>query len=117
MPYKDKVKIAAMNKLYREKNWAKIAARRKAHHQRYPWRCAERVARSSCKNQPPRDIIKCRRVYKEVRLLNEAAGCQKWNVDHIIPKSENGPHHEHNLQILTAKDNNLKGDFWRDNIL
>lgn len=31
-----------------------------------------------------------------------------YHVDHIIPLSKNGPHHEDNLQILTAHQNQTK---------
>ena len=45
--------------------------------------------------------------YKEAVRLSEKTGIPH-EVDHIIPISKGGKHHENNLQILTAIENRKK---------
>ena len=50
--------------------------------------------------------------YKKCRILNDLAGYEKWNVDHIIPKSKGGLHHEDNLGVMLKEHNMIKGDYY-----
>ncbi len=117
MPYKNPEDRAAYMRRYWKKNWVARNQGKQRYGQKYPWIAQERAAQNRCENRPARDKQKCRRIYQEVVLLNRAAGWRKWNVDHIIPKSKGGPHHESNLQILTAKANRDKGDYYMDDKL
>ena len=66
--------------------------------------------RSRVKNQLPNDadfdIIKG--IYEECRRLSLETGVPH-EVDHIIPISKGGLHHQDNLQILTMTENRKKG--------
>ena len=42
--------------------------------------------------------------FKVAANLRESTG-KPWHVDHIHPLSEDGPHHEDNLQVLPGKEN------------
>jgi 5-methylcytosine-specific restriction endonuclease McrA len=48
-------------------------------------------------------------IYRECGIITEQTGVPH-QVDHIIPLSKGGKHHPDNLQILTAYDNQSKGD-------
>ena len=50
-----------------------------------------------------------RNYYKRAQRLTRETGAPH-HVDHIIPTSKGGPHLPWNLQILTARENALKGD-------
>jgi 5-methylcytosine-specific restriction endonuclease McrA len=52
------------------------------------------------------DLIK--EIYNEARRLSVESGIPH-EVDHIIPISKGGYHHQDNLQILTAEENRKKG--------
>ena len=58
-------------------------------------------------SQSDKDRIKA--VYAECRRLNREAGCIAYHVDHIHPIAKGGVHHPDNLQILSAKENRIKG--------
>ena len=47
--------------------------------------------------------------YKEAERLTEETGVIH-HVDHIIPISKGGLHHQDNLQVLTKKENLIKGN-------
>lgn len=58
------------------------------------------------------EIIK---IYKICSDMNSRTGKILFHVDHIIPLSKGGLHHEDNLQILWWKDNLKKSDkIWRN---
>jgi len=61
-------------------------------------------------NQTPDDANpeKIMELYKEARELEKSTGI-KYHVDHIIPLSKGGLHHEDNLQVITATENLRKG--------
>ena len=63
-------------------------------------------------NQTPEDADKelIGLKYKLCTQLNRGAGWQAFNVDHIIPLTKGGLHHEDNLQILPAYINRIKSD-------
>ena len=55
---------------------------------------------------------KAKAIYIACAKRNEALGIKGYyQVDHIIPKAAKGLHHHTNLQILTAKQNQIKGTF------
>ena len=54
------------------------------------------------RNQIKEIYLKCREMTKKTGIKHE--------VDHIIPRSKGGLHHQNNLQILTKKENRIKGN-------
>lgn len=52
---------------------------------------------------------KIEKIYLKARNLTVETGI-KHEVDHIVPISKGGKHHENNLQILTQYDNRSKGN-------
>jgi hypothetical protein len=61
-----------------------------------------------------RDESKILEIYSKAVELEKQTG-EKFHVDHIVPLQSKlvcGLHVEHNLQILPALDNILKGNFW-----
>ena len=70
--------------------------------------------RASKKNATPRwaNLDKIKNIYKEADLLNKSSK-EKYDVDHIIPlqgKTVCGLHIHTNLQIITKKENQSKGN-------
>ena len=63
-------------------------------------------------NQTPKDADKelVELKYKLCSQLNRGAGWQAFNVDHTIPLTKGGLHHEDNLQILPAYINRIKSN-------
>jgi hypothetical protein len=61
-------------------------------------------------NQTPVDanMSKILEIYSICALMNEISTNVKWEVDHIIPLSKGGLHHQDNLQILTKEANHKK---------
>jgi 5-methylcytosine-specific restriction endonuclease McrA len=49
------------------------------------------------------------KIYKECRRISQETGIPH-HVDHIVPLSKGGLHHQDNLQILTAEDNLKKSN-------
>ena len=54
---------------------------------------------------PEADMEEINIIYKICSDMNRRAGRVLFHVDHIIPLSKNGLHHQDNLQILYARDN------------
>ena len=61
-------------------------------------------------NDPTTDYNLIAEFYKKAKELNTAAGYIKYQVDHIIPLSRGGKHHQDNLQILLAEENLKKSN-------
>lgn len=55
------------------------------------------------------DQQKIKEIYLEARKITEETGIPH-EVDHIIPISRGGKHHENNLQIITSTENRRKGN-------
>lgn len=53
--------------------------------------------------------LRIQEIYKKAKDLTKLTGTAH-HVDHIIPLSRGGLHHPDNLQILTARENILKGN-------
>tara|TARA_R110000787_G_C13344760_1_gene438539 strand:+ start:43 stop:504 length:462 start_codon:yes stop_codon:yes gene_type:complete len=53
----------------------------------------------------------CRPVYAEARRLTKETGILH-HVDHIKPLNKGGLHCQTNIQVLTATENQVKGDLW-----
>jgi 5-methylcytosine-specific restriction endonuclease McrA len=66
--------------------------------------------RAAVRNQLPEDadLNKIQQIYNECRLMTSETGTP-YEVDHIIPISKGGFHHQDNLQILTKEENRKKG--------
>ncbi len=58
---------------------------------------------------PDADFKKIAEFYEESERLTRETGMSH-HVDHIIPLSKGGLHHEDNLQVLTAEENLKKGN-------
>jgi len=63
------------------------------------------------KNQMPDNVdhLKILNFYKEAELLTKETGIIH-HVDHIIPVSKGGLHHQDNLQVITKIENLKKGN-------
>ena len=66
--------------------------------------------RASRQNQTPddADFDAIKKIYAECKRISEETGIPH-EVDHIIPISKGGNHHQNNLQILTLEENRRKG--------
>jgi len=72
----------------------------------------ESARRANKRNQTTADanIDEILFVYELSSLMNEYGFGIKYEVDHIIPLSKGGLHHQDNLQILTAEANHKKNN-------
>lgn len=76
-----------------------------------PYRNAKSAKRRASKvNQTPddADLKLIQEIYQKCKKISEETGIPH-EVDHIIPISKGGLHHQDNLQIITAKENRMKG--------
>ena len=62
-------------------------------------------------NQMPADVNHAliKKVYEKAERMTKETGIMH-HVDHIIPISKGGLHHEDNLQVLTERENLMKGN-------
>ena len=73
---------------------------------------------------PTTDLDLIEKIYEQRLIMAEENG-EEYHVDHIIPLSKGGAHHQDNLRIITAKENMEKGNkyipelggVWADNDL
>ena len=115
-------------KAYYEANKKKILARntayRKAHMEEH---CATQAKRRALKKQailPTTDFELIKNIYKQREATIKERG-EQYQVDHIIPLTIGGAHHQDNMRVITAKENMEKNDkyipelggVWADNKL
>lgn len=109
-PYRTQEKANAKQRRWRAENYNKWQAQ---------WlrrpkdkACARGAKyRASKRNQTPddADLDDIQAIYTRCQELSEETGIPH-HVDHIHPISKGGLHHQDNLQILTAHDNQVKGN-------
>ena len=124
----NKDKVNAKNKTYREANKDKIRAYIKSHYeankQYYFANAAKRKALKIPALLPTTDNELIKNLYKQRKEMSEKHG-EEYHVDHIIPLSIGGAHHQDNMRVITAKENLKKcdkyipqlGGVWADNDL
>jgi 5-methylcytosine-specific restriction endonuclease McrA len=118
-----KIMKSASNKKYREKNKVSIKSRKQAYYaahpelrraeyqrnkQGYVARAYARLRKIKCLTPLDADKAKLTWFYEEAKRLTIALGI-KHEVDHIIPISKGGLHHQDNLQVLPWLENRAKG--------
>ena len=121
-------KIKAEKKAYREANADKIKARQKV------WRENNLELRNFLEQKrralkipallPTTDDGLIKKLYKQRAEMSKKRG-EEYHVDHIIPLSIGGAHHQDNMRVITAKENLEKrdkyipelGGVWADNDL
>ena len=123
-----KEEISAMNKAYSETHKEEKRVLNKAYHETHREECNARSAkRKALKIQatlPTTDDELIKNLYKLRKFMTEEYG-EQYHVDHIIPLSIGGAHHQDNMRVITAKENLEKkdkyipelGGVWADNDL
>ena len=78
---------------------------------RGPEKRLKQNAISNFKHIMPKDAdrTKIKEIYLKCREITKSTGIPH-QVDHIIPRSKGGLHHQDNLQILTREENRRKGN-------
>lgn len=139
----NKEKIKDHAKAYRKTNPEKIISQRKSHWQKYKdknlarlkiyreshreIRCALQSKRKAAKKEamlPSTDLKVIKKLYEKRAKMSEKYN-ELYHVDHIIPLSVGGAHHQDNMRVITAKQNMEKknkyipelGGVWADNDL
>ena len=124
----NKGKVAARMKAYYEANKEKYFARQKDYKQANKEKNNAHVSKNrALKRQailPTTDNELIKNLYKRRVVMTEENG-ELYHVDHIIPLSIGGAHHQDNLRVITAKENREKhnkyipdlGGLWADNDL
>ena len=124
----NKEKVKDRCKTYREANKDKIRARKKAHYEaNKDWHIARAARRKALKIPallPTTDEELIKKLYKQRADMSKKHG-EQYHVDHIIPLSLGGAHHQDNMRVITAKENLEKkdkyipelGGVWADNDL
>lgn len=110
-----------LGKLWREKNKEKLTKKKAAYYQKHKERdrpkhlVHTRARQLKLKNAIPVFIQDCPKekrdvenIYRLRQIFEKATGI-KYHVDHMWPLSDGGPHWSGNLQIITAKENMIKG--------
>ena len=95
-----------------------------ANKQDYLARVAKRKALKMPALLPTTDNELIKNLYKQRKEMSEKHG-EEYHVDHIIPLSIGGAHHQDNMRVITAKENLEKnnkyipelGGVWADNDL
>ena len=111
----NKEHILARTKNYYYKNLEQIQLRHRIYSKNNPESPAQYNLRNAKRralklNQTPSDadMSEISEFYKESERLTKKTGVAH-HVDHIIPLSKGGLHHQDNLQVLTAEENLKKG--------
>ena len=113
----NKDQIKKQRKKFEEENKEWIKERNKKKHQRLKAKdpakfiaySANRRARKKELYPEDADFKEIEKFYQEAKRLTEVTGIPH-EVDHIIPLSRGGLHHQDNLQILTRRENRMKHD-------
>ena len=124
----NKEKLNAYSRVYHEANKEKLNARSRAYGVNNRDKCnALSAKKRAVKRQamlPSSDLKLIKNLYKQRASMVEKYG-EEYHVDHIIPLSIGGAHHQDNMRIITAKENLKKhdeyipelGGVWADNNL
>ena len=120
----NKEKINAQCKAYNETHKEERKAYREANRDKANARSVKRRALKTRSILPTTDDELIKNLYKQRAVMTEEHG-EPHHVDHIIPLSIGGAHHQDNLRIITAKENMEKNDkyipelggVWADNKL
>ena len=123
MPH-DPEKERAYGKAYREANKDRTKAHYEANKDRYNAYSAKRKALKIPALLPTTDKELIKKLYEQRAEMSEKHG-EQYHVDHIIPLSIGGAHHQDNMRVITAKENLEKNDkyipelggVWADNDL
>jgi len=109
----NKAEIAEYKTKYRQEHKAKIAEYdAKYYQENKDQRGARSTKRRANKlNQTPSNanLNKIAKFYSKAQKLSKQTNI-KYHVDHIIPLSKGGLHHENNLQVITATQNLQKSN-------
>lgn len=92
---KNREKVRAASKKWRQANPEKVELNKRIRHRELL--------------HPNRDRVKIKAIYKLAKAKTGETGME-WVVDHIIPQSRGGWHHELNLQAIPAWFNSEKRD-------
>jgi hypothetical protein len=108
---KRKDRKSETNALHHLKNKDIILERKRKYRKENPdiinAQTAKRRARIKNAITPDTDFEAIKKLYKEAKILKEQTGIPH-EVDHIIPLSKDGLHHQDNLQVLTESENRRK---------
>lgn len=107
--YRTKEKINEKQRLWREKNKDKLKEQRQR--VKLKQREYQQKRRAKVKEQLPSDadLTLIREFYIMAERKTIETGIPH-EVDHIIPISKGGLHHQDNLQVLTRSENRIKGN-------
>lgn len=118
-----KIMKSASDRKYRDQNLESLKVKKQAYYaarpelrraeyqrnkQGYVARAYARLHKIKCLTPPDADKTKLIWFYEEAKRLTMSTGI-KHEVDHIIPVSKGGLHHQDNLQVLPWLENRTKG--------
>jgi hypothetical protein len=124
----NKEKLNARSRAYHEANKEKLNARSRAYGENNRDKCnALSAKKRGVKRQamlPSSDLKLIKNFYKQRADMTKRHG-ELYHVDHIIPLSIGGAHHQDNMRVITAEENLEKGykyipelgGVWADNDL
>lgn len=108
------------NRMYYKENKDKLKAYfkryKKENIEKYLWHNNRRKALKLNLTSQDANQEKIRFIYWAAKELEKIDGI-KYHVDHIIPLSKGGLHHENNLQVIEAKNNLKKGSKINDKFI
>lgn len=111
--------VIARSKAWKKKNRAKVRRYdrkyRKANRDKVNSACAKRRARKRAALSPDACPVTIAKIYDLCAALNQRSVRRGgWAVDHTIPLSKGGLHHEDNLQVVPGAWNLEKGNHHSD---